>query len=76
MTGGGRPAGGGVKGTGVVRRVVSRVVSGRNNEDRGASLAEYALLVAGIAVMIVAAISVFGDALGTFFSGLSTSLGL
>lgn len=38
------------------------------NEDRGASLVEYALLVALIAVICVIAITVLGDAASTSFS--------
>jgi pilus assembly protein Flp/PilA len=45
-------------------------------DDRGATVAEYALLVAGIAVVVGAAIAIFGTQLGNFFSGLGSRLGL
>lgn len=44
-------------------------------EDEGATIAEYALLVALIAVAAVAAITAFGGRLGSFFSGLPARLG-
>jgi len=45
-------------------------------EEKGATATEYALIIAGIAVAIVAAIGVFGDALTDFWNGLGTDLGL
>lgn len=50
-------------------------LSGLKKEE-GATAVEYALLVAGIAVVIVGAIGLFGGALSTFFTNLKTSLGL
>lgn len=44
-------------------------------DDRGATVAEYALLVALIAVAVVAAITLFGEALGDFFGSLPGRLG-
>ena len=46
-----------------------------NRRDRGAGIAEYALLVAGIAVVAAVAIAAFGGALATFFGGLADALG-
>lgn len=46
------------------------------DDERGATATEYALLVALIAVVIVGGITIFGGALNTFFSGLSTKVGL
>lgn len=45
-------------------------------KDRGATATEYAMLVAFIAVAIVAAVTLFGDALSTFFTGLGDKIGL
>lgn len=41
------------------------------SEDTGAGILEYALLVALIALVALAGITVFGDDLSTFFDGLS-----
>lgn len=41
-------------------------------DDRGASLVEYALLVALIAVICVVAVTVLGDATSTSFSSTAT----
>lgn len=48
----------------------------RLNDDQGATAVEYALIVGGIAVVILGAIQAFGGGLSTFFSGLTTKLGL
>ncbi|MFS0884204.1 Flp family type IVb pilin [Aeromicrobium sp. 179-A 4D2 NHS] len=47
-----------------------------DREEKGATATEYALIIAGIAVAIVAAIGVFGDALTGFWEGLGGELGL
>lgn len=39
-------------------------------EDRGASAVEYALLVAGIAIIVVGAVALFGGTLSTMFGNL------
>jgi Flp pilus assembly pilin Flp len=44
------------------------------DEDVGAGIAEYALLVAGIAVLALGAVRAFGGALGTFFGNLPGQL--
>jgi len=46
-----------------------------NDEDRGASLVEYALLVALIAIVCIAAITLLGNNASTKFSGVAGSLG-
>ena len=45
-------------------------------DEKGATATEYALIIAGIAVAIVAAIAVFGGALSDFWNGLGGELGL
>jgi pilus assembly protein Flp/PilA len=45
-------------------------------KDRGATATEYAMLVAFIAVAIVAAVTFFGGALATFFTGLGNKIGI
>lgn len=53
----------------------SYLMADRTDEDRGATVAEYALLVALIAVVVVGSITLFGSALSTFFGSLPTKLG-
>jgi pilus assembly protein Flp/PilA len=45
-------------------------------KDRGATATEYALLVAFIAAAIAVVISLFGQDLKDFFSGLATKIGI
>jgi pilus assembly protein Flp/PilA len=40
-------------------------------EEKGASAVEYALLVAGIAAAVVAAVLLFGPRLNTLFTGIN-----
>lgn len=47
-----------------------------HDEERGASAVEYALLVTGIAIVLLAGVSVFGDELSAFFTNLGTTVGL
>ena len=46
----------------------------RVNSDRGASLVEYALLVALIAVVCIAAISLLGNAAASKFSSIGDTI--
>lgn len=46
------------------------------NEDVGAGIVEYALLVAFIAVVAGVAIAAFGEQLVTFFDGLAEDVGI
>lgn len=48
----------------------------RKEEERGATAVEYALIVAGIAVGLLAAVTLFGNALDTFFTGLAAKVGI
>ncbi len=45
-------------------------------KERGATATEYALLVAFIALAIIVGVTLFGNALNTFFSNLATRVGL
>ncbi|MCD9154657.1 Flp family type IVb pilin [Aeromicrobium duanguangcaii] len=47
-----------------------------DRDEKGATATEYALIIAGIAVAIVGAISVFGGELTGFWNGLGGQLGL
>ena len=55
--------------------VQSRLVTLREGDDQGAGLAEYALLVALIAVVAIVGITAFGEQLSTFFTSLPSKLG-
>ena len=46
------------------------------SEDKGATATEYALLVAFIALIIVAGVTLFGNQLNTFFSDLGSNIGI
>jgi pilus assembly protein Flp/PilA len=46
----------------------------RFDEERGASLVEYALLVALIAVVCIAAVTLLGNSASSKFSSISTSI--
>lgn len=43
------------------------------DEDRGATMVEYALIVAAIALVVVVGAALFGDALYDFFESLDPS---
>lgn len=46
------------------------------HSDEGATAAEYGLLVALIALIIVIGVGLFGKALNDFFAGIATTVGL
>jgi pilus assembly protein Flp/PilA len=56
--------------------MTARIHVARDNGDRGATATEYAMLVAFIAVAIVGAVTLFGTALSTFFTGLGKKIGI
>lgn len=45
-------------------------------EEKGATATEYALIIAGIAVVIIGGLAVFGGKLSGFWSGIGTKLNL
>ena len=51
-------------------KLFTRVVA----DESGASAAEYAILVASVAVIMIAAVKLFGDGMGTLFTNLGTKL--
>ena len=53
----------------------TRALDARDTE-RGATATEYALLVAFIALVIVAGVTLFGSQLNDFFSGLGAQVGI
>lgn len=46
------------------------------SEERGVTATEYALIVAGIAVVVTVAIGAFGGQLSTFWNGLAAQLNI
>ena len=54
--------------------VIRPVVQSKVKSERGASLVEYALIVALIAVVCIAAISLIGGRASTKFSSIGTKL--
>ncbi|MEY4873903.1 MAG: Flp/Fap pilin component [Actinomycetota bacterium] len=46
----------------------------KHDGDRGATVVEYALLVALIALVVIGAITLFGQSLSDFFGGLGDQL--
>lgn len=48
--------------------------SPKEDGDRGATVVEYALLVALIALVVIGAITLFGQQLSDFFTGLGNQL--
>ena len=45
------------------------------DSDRGATATEYGILVAFIAFLIIAGVTLFGGALNTYFGRLATTVG-
>lgn len=54
--------------------VYSFFTSPKEDGDRGATVVEYALLVALIALVVIGAITLFGQQLSDFFGGLGDQL--
>lgn len=54
--------------------VYSFFTSTKQDGDRGATVVEYALLVALIALVVIGAITLFGQQLSDFFGGLGDNL--
>ena len=54
--------------------IYSFLTSPKKDNDRGATVVEYGLLVALIALVVIGAITIFGDQLSDFFSGLGDNL--
>ncbi|MBT2532072.1 Flp family type IVb pilin [Arthrobacter sp. ISL-48] len=50
-------------------------IKDRFTSEKGATATEYSLLVAFIALIIVAGVTLFGNALNTWFTSLATKVG-
>ncbi len=53
-----------------------KAITARLSEDAGATALEYGILVALIALIIVAGVTVFGEALRDFFDGIAADVPL
>jgi pilus assembly protein Flp/PilA len=56
-------------------QTVTAWIRSLDRQEDGASAAEYGLLVAGIALLIVVGVFAFGEALSTFFDALAATVG-
>jgi pilus assembly protein Flp/PilA len=64
-----------MKGTEMLSQLVKfQVKVAALRSDRGATAVEYGLMVALIAIVIIAAVSLLGTRLSTLFNGVSTSV--
>jgi pilus assembly protein Flp/PilA len=53
-----------------------KIMKWLKDEESGQGLVEYGLIIAGIAIVVVGAIAIFGGRLSTFLSGLADSIGI
>jgi pilus assembly protein Flp/PilA len=58
----------------MIEKFITFMLVGRK-DDKGATATEYGLLVGLIALIIVAGVTIFGDNLDGFFSGLGGTVG-
>lgn len=58
----------------LVVAIQSYFTAPKSLDDRGATVVEYALLVALIALVVIGAITIFGEQLADFFGGLGDNL--
>ena len=61
--------------TSIVKFQVKVAALLRDRRDRGATAVEYGLMVALIAVVIIAAVTLLGKQLSTMFTGVTDKLG-
>lgn len=54
-----------------IQMTIAVFLSGRHRSDRGASMVEYAILVAGMAIIVAAAVVVLGPKITAAISGIS-----
>ena len=54
--------------------LLNRIEQFNQGDDEGATMVEYGLIVASIALVVVVGATAFGSALSSFFSGLVDSL--
>jgi pilus assembly protein Flp/PilA len=54
--------------------LINRLDQINSGDDEGATMVEYGLIVAAIALVVVVGATVFGDALSSFFEDLADKL--
>ena len=54
--------------------MLKHLVKFQNRDERGATAVEYGLMVALIAVVIIAAVTLLGDNLNAMFTGIAGSI--
>lgn len=54
-----------------IQMTITVFLSGRQRSDRGAAMVEYAILVAGMAIIVAAAVAVLGPKITAAMSGIS-----
>lgn len=52
------------------------MLAAEKRDEEGATATEYAMLVAGICIALLAAVGIFGTQLSAFFSGLGAKVGI
>ena len=50
-------------------------VAARRDDDKGAAMVEYGILIAGIAVLVMATVFILGGAINGLFNDVVTQLG-
>ena len=54
---------------------IQAFVASRRNDEKGAAMVEYGILVAGIAILVMATVFLLGGAINTLFNNVVTQLG-
>jgi pilus assembly protein Flp/PilA len=58
----------------MIEKFITFMLTGRNNDEEGATAVEYGLMVALIAVAIIAAVTLLGGNLTTLFNSIAGKL--
>jgi pilus assembly protein Flp/PilA len=58
----------------MIEKLITFMLTGRNNDEEGATAVEYGLMVALIAIAIIAAVTLLGGNLATLFDSIAGKL--
>ena len=58
----------------MIEKFITFMLTGRNNDEEGATAVEYGLMVALIAIAIIAAVTLLGENLTTVFNSIAGTL--
>jgi pilus assembly protein Flp/PilA len=58
----------------MIEKLITFMLTGRNNDEEGATAVEYGLMVALIAIAIIAAVTLLGGNLATLFDSIANKL--